>query len=238
MEFIKLDSEKKIRKVRKLPFNRELGFRHDLSKSMGRYGFAKPALLLETDLISGKRELFILDGTHSIDVALYLEIVPYVAVVTQEELKLNTISDILEFVSTLNSTQKNWVIQNYVDCYAYLGNRDYQQLLKLQDKSPFTLVTIAYICSGMRDRNEVSKNIKDGTFKIRELDFMMQFSKFSSKLSQFGRLSSRMGYALCNVMRDRRFNEEIFYNKYKENYKSLKELALDDYNAIFISWLV
>ena len=238
MKLIKITSKEEADKYDLLPFNRKAKVRNDLIESMNKYGFVLPILVFVSDLITGKKTFFVGDGQNRLITALYLNIPIYVV---QIKTYFKTLDEMVAFISSLNTAQKPWYIQDYVNAYAFLNYSEYVTLNRLASKTPYTIATIAYMLYGFRSSRisgHVSTKIKKGQFKCNLLEETQETLKFAARLSKIGRLTSRMILALHYVMHtSKKFNKDKFEEIYKYKYALVKELKLDDYSDIFSEWV-
>lgn len=236
MKLKTINTDKDYNKLQHLPFNRNFSVRQDLIQSMNHLGFIVPAVLLHTDILIGKPEYYILDGQHRLLTARFLNIPANCIVI--EPKNINTVEDIVQLVSAMNSKSKPWKTLNYAEAFNYLNYEDYKTLLKITNSSPYSVDTVAMMLYGIRSKSgNASKAIKNGTFKVNYLESTKATLHYAAELSKHGKILSRMIIALHNVMGMRSFNKEDFTKKYIQNYQSIRELNLDDYNNIFVSWI-
>lgn len=233
MKLLTFNGNKDYNKLNHLPFNRNFKVRNDLTVKMNLYGFTSPINIIETSLINGKKQRYIADGQNRAITAAFLDI-PFYGVLVEKEFK--TITEIVEYVASLNSAHKPWVTINYVESFAYLGYEDYKKLLEITQKTPYSVDTIASLLQGYRSKGYNSDKIKQGEFKIKQLQETQNTLELSSKLSKIERLTSRMLLALHYISSLNTFNREVFIKNYTLNAKKVKELKLDDYTTIFQSW--
>ena len=114
MKLKKFNGKAGFDKLNILPINRQYSLRNDLTNSMQIHGFIVPLILCYSKAIDGIRKLWILDGQHKGMAAAYLNI-PFYGIILPVEPK--TKKELVKLVSTLNSTQKAWNLQDYVNCY-------------------------------------------------------------------------------------------------------------------------
>lgn len=221
-------------KLNHLSFNRKFSVRNDLVEKMNLYGFTVPINIISTDVIDGKTKLYIADGQHRALSAVYIGI-DFIGVIN--DIKFTKISEIVEYVSSLNSTSKAWRAIDYVEAYNHLNLSDYQILLRIKNNCPYSVETLASILAGNRGRGAVAGKIKNGTFKVTDLEYTQYILTLAGNLSKYEKLSSRMLLALSNTARLKRFNESKFISAYRKNAKFVKDLKLDDYTDIFQSWV-
>jgi len=236
MKLLKINQEFYDKKINFLPFNRKYTVRKDLIEGIHQFGFIVPVILIKTNLIDGTEKLYIADGQNRLATAMYLSIEAEAVLLSN---KFNNVNDIVECVSGLNAKQNPWTLLNYAQVFAYLGNNHYKTLLSITDKSPYTVGTIANLLCGIRSKasGSVGYKVKNGTFKVNNLESAKYTLKLAAELHKYERVTSRMVLALGYVSSLKHFNEEKFKLKYKQNAKAVKELKLDDYNDIFASWI-
>jgi len=217
-----------------LPFNREFHVRKVLQESMHKYGFIHPILVIQTDIITGEKESYVVDGQHRMATALSMDIPFYANVL---DLKFKSVPKLVNFVSTLNSTQKRWATMDYVKAYAMLGYADYVQAVSVKSRTRYTIDTICRLLHSRSSNKNTLYIVKDGNFRINLLEETKETLKLASKLDKYEIVTSRILEALHNVMAYKEFNEAAFIEKYKCRAKIIKDLKLDTYLPTFISWI-
>jgi hypothetical protein len=226
------------KKLHHLPFNRDYGFRNELAEKMAKYGFVGAIILIYTDLFStdGKKYYYVADGQNRAATATQLGI-EFTGIVVDVEFK--TVEEIVHFVASLNSTQRQWNPSDYIKTFIHLHYPDYITLRDVKKTCTFTFTTIASMLYGWRSRGYVSDMIEDGTFKVNMLKETEYTLSLAAKLSAIVRskMSSRMALALHYVSSLKQFNEEKFTEKYVANYNEIREKSLDDYSDVFAEWL-
>lgn len=235
------------KQIRMLPFNRDARFRQDLADNMNLFGFSVAVTLIYTDLFSegdekGKFFFYAADGQHRIITAMQLGLT-VVGLVSEH--KFSSVTEIVQFVASLNSTQKEWSPMNYVDCYVSLEIQAYQTLVNIKKVCPFTLTTVALMLYGFRSKGAVAKAIKSGDFVCNYLNETMFTLKAANVLNKAMKkadkkakgMTSRMVLGLHSVTMRENFDLEKFTAKYVENYKEVRDMNLDDYSDEFASWL-
>ena len=237
MKLITLDTKEKINKLNHLPFNRKFSVRNDLINKMNTYGFTVPILIINTDIIDGIMKPWIADGQHRLATASYLNITAYAISKTSNELGLHSKEDIVKYIASLNSAAKSWTLLNYVESYNYLNYKDYEKLIRLTNKSPYSVNTVAQMLYGIRGRNFSKNKLKDGLFVANHYNEVKNCLSLVAKLSKYQKIGSRMVISLNYVYLLKTFNEDKFTKEFIKNAKMLKELELDDYTDIFSSWI-
>ena len=125
---------------------------------------------------------------------------------------------------------------DYVDSYNYLGYRDYDYVLKMYAKYPYSINTICGIFGGVRKSNAITKKVKDGTYKVMDKAHALKVLELSKSLAMYGKLTSKMLFALYHVANHKHFDETQFVANYQLKFKSVRELVLEDYTDIFTEW--
>ena len=113
METIKL---KKNQVLKIIPFNREIGSRPALAKSLNEFGLINPIKVILTSAFSGKNELYMIDGQHTYSECILEKIEVYYNVV----LISDDIPQIVRLMGILNNTQVGWTRDNYIKWYTYV----------------------------------------------------------------------------------------------------------------------
>lgn len=220
-----------------LPFNRKPKYRKDLAEKMMQYTFVGAIIIIRTKLFSGsdrKERLYSADGQHRAIVAREHGI-ECIGIVVDYDFKSQ--AEIVKFVASLNSTQVEWSLTNYIDAYLYLKYVAYEMLVEIKNKCHYTFGAIASMLHGFRTKGAVGKHIEDGTFTCNSVEETENTLKLAKKLSKYGSLTSRMVLALHNVSMLKSFDEEKFTLAYRMNYERVREMKLDDYSDEFAKWL-
>lgn len=220
-------------KVTFIPFNRDGKVRSELMRNMNLYGFVQPVLMIKTALLDGTDRIYLVDGHNRVATANYLKM-PFFGILLPN--KFNSVTEIVDFVSSLNSSQKPWSNWEYIRAYSYIGMSDYQNLLVMKSKSPFSVTAIACMLHGV-GRFSIAPIIRAGKFKISRLAETTRVLDFSAKLSKYKPLTNRMVLSLDSVMTLEIFDEEKFETAYATYCESITKLNLDTFEETFISWL-
>ena len=238
MKLITLKTEKDFKKLHYLPFNRSYYVRNDLITNMNRFGFSVPIILVMIKLFDGITKIFVIDGQHRCATAQYLGIPVNAILYTQEERNIETMTDLVEFVASMNSSAKPWNLMDYAQVYNYLNYPEYKTLITVTNSSPYKISTISNMLAGFRSsRGSASNKIKDGSFKCNLYKETMYTLNLSSKLSKYQKLTARMVLALHYVASLKSFDEKKFIKAYQDKCLEIKELKLDNYTDIFSSWV-
>lgn len=221
------------KKVNSMPFNRDAKVRKDLINNMNKWGFTVPILLIKTNLLDGFDRMYIVDGHNRAVTALYLNI-PFRGVLLPN--KFSNVEELVEFVSSLNNSQKAWINMDYIRSYAHVGKKEYIDLIQVKSKNPYSITATAMILSSV-NKNTQSENIKKGTFKITRLKEAKEVFDYAGELSKYKPLSNRMVLSLNAVMALEIFDKKKFEEAYAKHCHKINKLSLDSFESTFISWL-
>ena len=227
---IREDFEKK---VNCMPFNRDGKVIPDLVTNMTKNNFTAPLLLIKTDIIDGYNRIYIVDGHNRAVTALYLNI-PFHGILLPN--KFSNVEELVDFVSSHNSSQKAWVNMDYVRAYAHVGKKEYLDLIQVKSKTPYSITTVASILSSSNKSNN-AKEIRKGSFKITRLKEAKNVFDYAGKLSKYKPLTNRMVLSLNSVMSLEIFDIKKFEESYAKYCHKIDKLSLDSFDKTFISWL-
>jgi hypothetical protein len=135
-----------------------------IAKSIRKYGMLRPVIVVETNLFSGKKERYIIDGQHSYNACLSLGIeIPYVVINN-----LNTIEDIIACIASFNASSKSWTTFDYVYAWAAV-KEDYRQLNQLYEQFDLEFDTI--LTATTSGYNSASyAQVRNGEFAIESYE--------------------------------------------------------------------
>lgn len=144
--------------------------------SMQTYGITSGIVLLPTDLFDGKLRYYAVDGQHRYEAARALGILDRLPVFFCPK-KFSTIEEIVGFVSTLNTTQTPWKLENYVNAYAAIHKDDYMFLKKIHQDYNMLYYVAMIICSGYTAHKAI-KDIKKGEFKVKDKEYTLKIAGY------------------------------------------------------------
>lgn len=167
--------------------NRHLQAKHvkDLAMSIQTHNY------MPYNPIMISQDGYIIDGQHRIAAARSLKIpVSYVVVPNTN----------LETVRLLNANLRPWALNDFVNCFIILGNKDFKILRDFREKYLLPITTASYLLgkrlSGSINGGKGAKYIKDGTFKVVNLE---EAEKMMNMLSAIRHKTDR------NIWRSREF---------------------------------
>ena len=221
------------KKINSMPFNRDAKVRKDLVINMIKYGFTVPILMIKTNLLDGFERIYIVDGHNRAVTALHLNIPFYGTLLPN---KFSNVEELVEFVSSLNNSQKAWINMDYIRSYAHVGKKEYIDLIQVKSKTPYSITAVATTLSSV-GKTVQSDSIKKGNFKITRLKEANEVFSYAGELSKYKPLSNRMMLSLNVVMALEIFDKKKFTEAYAKYCHKISKLSLDRFETTFISWL-
>ena len=153
-----------------------------------KMGIIRPVVCCYIDFITGKRELYIIDGQHLFNALLRLGWeIPYVIIDVKDK------KDLVEKISLLNSSSKSWKMQDYVTAWASL-KPDYIKLNHYFQVYDVEISIVAGILSNsnISSSSSITKKIKEGEFVIQDeesnlsiLNGITDVLKFIPRMNRF-----------------------------------------------------
>lgn len=159
-----------------------------LAESVRKLGVLRPVIVAELDFITGRKELFIVDGQHLFNALLRLGWeIPYITIKVKDQ------QDLVEKIALLNSSSKTWGLIDYTMAWASL-KEDYKKLNHYFNVYDFELSIIAgvFAGTGLHSSQSATRLIKSGEFQIRNeqrgveiLDYMTDVFKVIPRMSRY-----------------------------------------------------
>lgn len=216
-----------------LPFNRVVKDTSNLELNMSQ-GWEGAINIIETDLISGVKEQFIADGHHRVEVAKRLNITFYGMVSPR---KFKSITEIVDYVASLNNTQKAWSTLDYVKAYCYLRNSEYLRLAQLTNSSLYSVDTIAKISYGATPSTTVREQIITGKYICNYPSHTEYIINLSQELTKTRKPNSREILAISYLSLQDSWKERKFLRLWKLRAKDLPTMEANDTLQNLKSWL-
>lgn len=146
--------------------NRNITPKHvtKIAKSIRKYGMLRPVIVVETALFSGKKERYILDGQHSYNACLSLNVeIPYIVMDN-----LYTVEDIIACIASFNASSKSWTTFDYVYAWAAV-KEDYRQLNQLYEQFDLDFDTIIIATTSGYNATSYAQ-VRNGEFVIEDYE--------------------------------------------------------------------
>jgi hypothetical protein len=167
--------------IKRLSFNRDTNLKqvNAITNSITYHGLLRLPVCVRTKSISGKKEIFTIDGQHLIAALDKVNCRHTNAIIVETE----SVEEIVQMMAVLNNVSLKWNLNDYVNAYTALGIYDYNVLKKHCIDNELSIAISAEILSG----NNECKTIKKGTFKLNSGDsdiitkHVVDFKKIVSK---------------------------------------------------------
>lgn len=196
-----------------------------MSVSVDKIGIVRPVVVATLSFITGKPEIYIIDGQHLYTACLRNKIdVPYVEIEIEDKV------DLVEKIALLNSSSKSWSLQDYVTAWGSL-KEDYVKLNRYFQIYDFEFGVIASIFNNQTLRGtvgglNVNKKIKEGAFEILDEEVNV---KLLDNLTDVLRIVNRQGrsenrYICSEYINFYRNCGDYNHEKFIKNLKAEKEL--------------
>ena len=149
-------------------FNREVSNSgvKNLTPSLEKRGFWGVALVIETSIITGKLEQFIIDSQHRLEACRVLGM-PYSYMVYRLDKEEDTLDNIIGTITDFNSTAVKWSNIKYLECYAKTGKKEYVIMLDALKSTKLTVTDMQNIYLGGSGAEQV-KAFKSGKMKFED----------------------------------------------------------------------
>jgi hypothetical protein len=157
-----------VSKSLELPFNRPKVEKQVkvIGKSIVSVGLLRVPVFVKTKVITGKYELYSLDGQHLIEACKRLDIKNISGIVVETD----SIFEMVKMMALLNNVHQRWTLIDYVKSYCGTGNADFFALKNHAITNGFTIAISASILSGTNVSGSGCASIKNGTFKVNAVE--------------------------------------------------------------------
>lgn len=193
-----------------------------LAKSLNEMGCLRPVVVSEISFITGKPNLYIIDGQHLFNALLRNNVpIPYVIIKTEDK------KDLIENIALLNASSKTWSMQDYVTAWSsliedYVKLNHYFQVYDIEMSIIAAILTESHPTSG-----HISKRLKDGSFRIvNEQENIKVLDQLTDVLNVAPRMNRFENKYLCSeyvrfVKNANGYNHEKFLQNLTKNKKQL-----------------
>lgn len=199
--------------VKRLSFNRDTNHRQvkSILNSISNYGLLRLPVCIRTKIITGKKEVFALDGQHLLAALSKGDVKKVKSIVVNTE----SMEEIVQMMAVLNNISLKWTLLDYVNAYSSLGSYDYNLLHKHSIQNELNITISAEILSGVDSR----QSVKNGRFQVKSHDY----DKLTTYISDFNRVSmegiSKLQKAYIRFVRSLKsdYDHEKFIDYLKKN---------------------
>lgn len=185
-----------------------------LVDSFTQFGVAGVTIIvIKSAAFSGKDELFIGDGQHSINAAKRLGLPIDVKII---KLVDDSPLQVTKFIAALNNNSKAWSTNNFLTAFSNNGIREYKKLANVKSEHGFTITDLLYIYLGNGSTKE-NKMFKNGTLKFideNDSDNLMQAVASVKNVIPNKAFTRRSLYKVMRIAKD-----------YKKFAKAIQEVA-------------
>ena len=157
-----------VSKALELPFNRPKIEKQIkiIGQSVVSVGILRTPVFAKTKAITGRYELYSLDGQHLIEACKRLDVKTIKGIVVETD----SISEMVKMMALLNNVNQRWTLIDYVNSYCGTGNADFFALKNHSITNGFNIAISASILSGTNVLGAGCKSIKNGTFKVNDVE--------------------------------------------------------------------
>lgn len=227
MTKLKVLTEKDIKSISVLPFQRQASLRQSLVNSMKDHGFLGTIIMIRTSLIAGTDKLYIIDGQNRFLAARFLNL-PITATI----LEIDTTKEYLvKLIATLNSTGKQWATEDYINAYAALGNSSYVGLINLvKECKKLSIGMIARVVTC-----KSTGNLRKGIFILTD-ETVNAVKNMNNLLHKIPKQKVSDIEVLFKIVSNKTFDSDIFITNYIKNIDILTPLLPLERERIYNSW--
>lgn len=216
-----------IDKLIQLPFNRKISEKQikALMKAIAEAGIARLPVIIATRSITGKLEYYILDGQHLIEASKRLGIDKIQCIYVESE----SISWMVNMMAMLNNVTQKWTLMDYVDAYCGTGSENFFKLKNHSIVNGLSVAVSASILSGTNVAGKAINPIKDGTFKVSNVEHDVITQNLLEVSSLVNTNSAKFHKAYLSFYRslNGKYNHKKLMDKIKDN-KNFKNIPHDE----------
>jgi len=216
-----------IASIKRLSFNRDTKIQQvkAIASSLSYNGLLRLPVCVRTKGISGKKEMYVVDGQHLLAALDRLSNKSVESIVVETD----SVEEIVQMMAVLNNVSLKWTILDYVNAYTALGIYDYNVLKNHSIQNELNITVSAEILSGTAE----AKHIKKGSFKIKTADYdtiskyLLDFNKLKTKQA------SKLEKAYVRFVRStgNSYKHEVFMDYLLKN-KVIKDKLPQDTNFL------
>jgi uncharacterized ParB-like nuclease family protein len=215
-----------IDKLLELPFNRKKSEKQIriLMKAIVAKGVARKPFIVITRAITGKLEYYIIDGQHLVEACKRLGIDKLECMYVENE----SISWMVNMMAGLNNINQKWTLIDYVDAYCGTGSENFFKLKNHSIVNGLSVAVSASILSGTNVAGKAINPIKDGTFKVSNVEHDVITQNLLEVSSLVNTNSAKFHKAYLSFYRslNGKYNHKKLMDKIKDN-KNFKNIPHD-----------
>lgn len=215
-----------IDKLLELPFNRKKSEKQIkiLMKAIVAVGVARKPLIVITKAITGKLEYYILDGQHLVEACKRLGVDKLECMYVESE----SISWMVNMMAGLNNVNQRWTLIDYVEAYCGNGSENFFKLKNHFIVNGLSVAVSASILSGTNVAGKAINPIKDGTFRVSNVEHDVITQNLLEVSSLVNTNSAKFHKAYLSFYRslNGKYNHKKLMDKIKDN-KNFKNIPHD-----------
>lgn len=181
-----------LREVNRMPsmFNRKVKDSHvkNMVRSVKNIGVQRAFNVIRTDVFDGTMSLYFADSQHLSEAVLSIPdeelFGGFIVTITN----MDSIDKIIPFVSLMNSTAKNWGLEDYLNAWVTHGLEDYEYLRNIRLKTGYGLSGLIEAFSSKTATGNA--DFKNGVFRANKTNGMQMMELYRKAVS--------MGLRDCN----------------------------------------
>ena len=212
----------KVNVMKNLPFNRSISIKQSdrLLSSMANYGILRFPVLIKAKLNKPKVGYWIADGQHMITALTKVDHAALNCIIVETE-DLGTVVNVM---AALNNVNLKWSLDDYVNAYAALCNKQYETLRAHKLSTGLNYAISATILGECQ-----AHAIKNGTFKVSAKDADRITAELIDVISFLGTNNSKFMKAFIKFRRSPNveYTHKTFMQKLAKN-KSKVKLVHDE----------
>jgi hypothetical protein len=201
-------------------------------------GILRPVIVCKISFLDNQEKTYIVDGQHLYMACMRLKMdIPYL------EIEVKDHRDLVQKIALLNATSKNWILDDYINTWAYYKKeyQEYRYLLGLYNIEKTILAELLHtgiVRAGHIGNTSMSKTIKKGELRIVNKELAIKVLDYVTDLrsvtKDLGRQEQKL---LISVMIEKikadggEYNHDK-YKKYLQSIQSKLLLASNDTDKI------
>jgi hypothetical protein len=201
-------------------------------------GILRPVIVCKISFLDNQEKTYIVDGQHLYMACMRLKMdIPYL------EIEVKDHRDLVQKIALLNATSKNWILDDYINTWAYYKKeyQEYRYLLGLYNIEKTILAELLHtgiVRAGHMGNCSMSKIIKKGELRIVNKELAIKVLDYVTDLrsvtKDLGRQEQKL---LISVMIEKikadggEYNHDK-YKKYLQSIQSKLLLASNDTDKI------
>lgn len=148
----------------------------------------------------------VIDGQHRLEIAKKVKKkVPFIVIKGAGKKE----------IISINTTSKQWSLEDYIFSYAEEGLEEYQKMKRLLETYPITIGTLCGLAFNTSDTGRALHKVKSGQLKFINYDFLVSFLEFYRDLMKNTVIPNNGTFpkSLYNMFRLKKFDQNRIFDK-------------------------